>query len=200
MSMSKSRLPVGSATTIASYEDYADTYARLVSNTPSSNDAAALRRLAESGPEILEIGSGPGRDADYLETLGARVLRTDATRAFLKQQAARGKRGQLLNVITDKLGGPYDGVLAFCVLIHVGKDQVDQVLAKIFASLRPGGAFLVSLRDGDGETLGAYHTVYWRRDEFVARLEATGFVLEWDEFSTDCDGDDWLTFLARRPS
>lgn len=200
MIMSNSRLPDGSARTIASYEDYADSYARLVSVTPSSRDAAALRRLAESGPEILEIGSGPGRDADYLETLGVRVVRTDATRAFLELQAARGKHARLLNVITDTLGGPYDGVLAFCVLIHVGKDQVDQVLAKILASLRPGGAFLVSLRDGEGETLGDYHTVYWRREEFVARLEATGFAVEWDELSTDCDGDDWLTFLARRPT
>ena len=200
MIMSKSRLPDSSARTIASYEDYADSYARLVSVIPSSHDAAALRRLAETGPEILEIGSGPGRDADYLETLGVCVVRTDATRAFLEQQAARGKRGRLLNVITDKLGGPYDGVLAFCVLIHVGKDQADQVLAKIFTALRPGGAFLVSLRDGEGETLGAYHTVYWRRDEFATRLEATGFAVEWDDFSTDCDGDDWLTFLARRPA
>jgi 2-polyprenyl-3-methyl-5-hydroxy-6-metoxy-1,4-benzoquinol methylase len=197
---SKSRLPESSVRTIESYEGYADTYATLVSVTPSSKDSAALRQLADTGPDVLEIGSGPGRDADYLETLGVRVVRTDATRAFLTMQAARGKLGRLLNVITDQLGGPYDGVLALCVIIHVGKDQIDQVLAKVFGSLRPGGAFLVSLREGEGETFGAYHTVYWRGDEFAARLENAGFGIEWDDFSTDSDGDDWITFFARRPA
>lgn len=200
MTKTQTRLPASSARTIASYEGYADTYATLVSKTPSEKDAAALQRLANMGPDLLEIGSGPGHDADYLESLGARVLRTDATRAFLELQSARGKRTRLLNVITDELGGPYDGVLALCVLIHVGKDQTDPVLSKIFSALRPGGAFLVSVRDGEGETFGAYHMVYWRRDEFAARLEEAGFIAEWGEFSTDSDGEDWLTFLARKPS
>jgi SAM-dependent methyltransferase len=198
--MSKPPVPESSARTIASYEGFAGEYNAIVGETPSARDAVALQRLAEAGPDVLEIGSGPGRDADYLESLGVRVLRTDATRAFLELQAARGKRGRLLNVITDELGGPYDGVVALCVLIHVGKDQTDGVLAKIFAALRAGGAFLVSVRDGEGETFGAYHMVYWRRDEFAVRLEVAGFGVEWDEFSTDVDGDDWLTFLARKPS
>lgn len=188
-----------SARTIASYESYAPSYAALVNPTPSAFDGAAMQRLASVGGTVLEIGSGPGFDADYVETFGVRVERTDITRAFLDMQAARGKQGRLLNVITDELGGPFDGVMALCVLIHVGRDQTLGVLHKIFDALRPGGAFLVSLRDGDGETFGDFHTVYWRRDPFAALLEAAGFQVEWDAFNTDRSNEDWLTFLARKP-
>lgn len=202
MSLSNETL-AQSRRTIASYEDYADYYDAAVAKVPNPADQAILRRLAGmvgDGATILEVGSGPGRDADFLETLGVTVRRTDATRRFLELQAARGKRGERLDVITDALGGPYDATVAFCVLIHVPRDQIDPVLAKIAASLRPGGAFLVSLRDGDGETGGNYHTVYWRRDAFVARLQRAGLTLQWDAFSIDSDGDAWNTFLAVKPS
>lgn len=185
--------------TIESYEGFAEQYSRL--GGPSPDVEAALRRVAEAtgnGGRILEIGSGPGWEADFLETLGVSVRRTDATRRFLEIQAERGKQGDLLNVITDDLGGPYDAVVALCVLIHVPRDQIDQVLTRIAQALRPDGAFLVSMRDGDGETSGKYHTVYWHRDDFAARMEAAGFVLAWDEYSVDCDNDAWNTFLAQR--
>lgn len=189
--------------TIRSYEEYAERYQALVPEIPNQRDQAALRRLAGmagAGGLVLEVGSGPGRDADFLETLGVRVRRTDATRRFLELQAARGKQGDLLNVITDDLGGPYDAVVGLCVLIHVPRDEIDHVLSKIATSLRPGAPFLVSMRDGDGETGGKYHTVYWRRDAFAARLEKAGLTLLWDEYSIDSDDDPWNTFLAAKPS
>ncbi|ESY87782.1 methyltransferase type 12 [Mesorhizobium sp. LNHC220B00] len=189
--------------TIESYEDYAVRYDEIVGHVPHPNDRAALERaaaIAGAGGRILEIGSGPGRDADFLEGLGVEVRRTDATRRFLELQAARGKAGELLDVITDELGGPYDAVVALAVLIHVPRDQIDQVLEKIARSLRQGGAFVVSMRDGDGEAGGKYHTVDWRRDAFAARIEAAGMELLSHSFRIGRNEQGWNTFLAMRPS
>ncbi|WP_436496638.1 class I SAM-dependent DNA methyltransferase [Actinokineospora sp. HUAS TT18] len=184
--------------TVQSYEAYAATYNTLVAAEPTARHAGLLRRLAPAGATVLEIGSGPGRDADYLESLGVTVRRTDATQAFLDIQAERGKHGELLDVITDELGGPYDAVLAECVLIHVGRADIDAVLGKIAAALRPGGRFLVSLREGEGEADGDYLMAYWHRADFAAQLTAAGFEITWDDHHVDCDGDAWLTFLAQR--
>jgi len=179
--------------TIAAYEDYAGDYDRLVATAPAPADQAALRRLVAAvpgGATILEIGSGPGRE------VGVRVRRTDATRAFLALQARRGKRGTLLNVLTDRLGGPYDGILAMCVLIHIDREHTDLVLRKIARALRRGGAFLVSMRIGRGETSGDYHTTYWPRRAFAERVEAARLQVTWQARSVDTDGDAWVTLLA----
>ena len=135
---------------------------------------------------------------DVLESLGLVVRRTDAAQAFLDLMAERGKQADLLNVITDELGGPYDGVLAMGVLIHVDREQTDAVLRKIQAALKPGGALLAAMRKGDGETSGDYHTVCWPRDRFAERLAAAGLSVTWDAESVGRDGNDWVTFLALR--
>jgi SAM-dependent methyltransferase len=186
--------------TIESYESYADRYA-LIRREPDDREQAALRQVASIaglGGQVLEIGSGPGYDADFLETLGVKVRRTDATRRFLELQAARGKQGDRLDVITDPLGGPYDAVVAQYVLFHVPRDGIDDVLAKIASALRPRGAFLVSMREGDGETGGNYHEVHWRRNDFAARLKTAGLTVLWDEPSVGSGDVTWNTFLTRR--
>jgi 2-polyprenyl-3-methyl-5-hydroxy-6-metoxy-1,4-benzoquinol methylase len=186
--------------TIESYEGYADRYAQIREG-PDSREQAALRQVAEmAGPggQVLEIGSGPGYGADFLESLGVEVRRTDAARRFLELQAARGKLGDQLDVITDPLGGPYDAVVAQYVLFHVPREAIDSVLAKIVGALKPGGVFLVSMREGDGETNGDYHEVHWRRADFAARLETAGLTVLWQETSTGSRDATWNTFLTKR--
>jgi 2-polyprenyl-3-methyl-5-hydroxy-6-metoxy-1,4-benzoquinol methylase len=189
--------------TVQSYEESARQYDSLVDAKRPPHIEDALRRLVQSlppGGSVLEIGSGPGRDADVVESLGAVVRRTDAAQAFVDLMAERGKQADLLNVITDDLGGPYDGVLAMAVLIHLGREHIDDVLRKIHAALRPGGALLVAMRKGDGETSGDYQTVYWSADRFAARLAAAGLSVEWNADSIGPDGGEWVTFLAKRVS
>jgi SAM-dependent methyltransferase len=187
--------------TVQSYEGFAREYDKLCSEHLPPDVEDALRRLLQCvplGASVLEIGSGPGREADFAESLGVVVRRTDAAQAFIDVQAERGKQCELLNIVTDDLAGPYDAVLALCVLIHVDREQIDPVLRKIHRALRAGGAFLVSMRTGEGETSGNYHTVYWTRDRFAARLVAAGLAVHWDMESVDIDNDEWITFLARR--
>lgn len=187
--------------TIQSYEAFADAYCKLGNPYPPPNVAAPLRSIAEEvGPNgrVLEIGSGPGWEADYIEQHGATVFRTDATERFLEIQAERGKTAHKLNIISDPLDGPFDAIVALCVLIHVPRESVDSVLSKIAAALRTGGCLFVSMRDGEDETCGDFHTVYWGREPFATRLELAGFRIDWYERSVDVDGDVWHSYLARR--
>lgn len=186
------------------YEAYADRYDEIVGSEPIERVQAALKRLAaEVGTDgqILEIGSGAGREADFLEDLGLHVRRTDATRRFLEIQAARGKQADLLDVVADELGGPYDAVVALCVLFYVRRAEIEAVLGKVAQSLRPGGVFLVSMRHGDGEKNGEYQTVLWRRDDFARLLEDAGMAVVWDEFAVNTgNGEEWISFLAVKGS
>lgn len=191
--------------TIASYERYARTYAAVVAPQPSGVAEEGLRRMIDRvrpGGSVLEVGSGPGWDADYVESRGLVVRRTDVTAAFREFQAERGKRVEPLDVITDDLGGPYDAVMALCVLLHIERDQIDHVLGKVASSLEPGGVFLLSTREGRGELWengqsGDYRVVLWDHDVFAVRLATSGLGVEWSARSADDDGS-WLHVLARK--
>lgn len=188
--------------TLASYEASARDYNAIVAGHRPPEIEDAVRRMMQrvpAGGTVLEIGSGSGQDADFVESLGGVVRRTDAVQAFLDLQAERGKKGELLNVVTDALGGPCDAILAMCVLIHVDRAQIAPVLRKVFDALAPGGVFLAAMRIGEGETLGDYQTVYWPKDAFADALAAAGLDLQWDSQWIGRDDVTWANFLACRP-
>jgi 2-polyprenyl-3-methyl-5-hydroxy-6-metoxy-1,4-benzoquinol methylase len=193
------------ARTVESYEEIAEDYARETAGVGVL--AGAVARLAETIPagHVLEIGSGPGWDADALEAAGLTVRRTDITQAFIDLQRARGKEVDRLDAINDELGGPYDGVVALHVLQHVEPSDLPIVLSKVAAALRPGGRFLVSIPRGEGagwetgESGAPYYRALRTKDEFIAALNAAGFVPEWSEQAMENEETGWLVVLAQLP-
>lgn len=190
--------------TVAAYENYARRYAANVS-PPSGSGASALRRLATalpSGGRVLEIGSGPGWDADFLEELGVRVHRTDVTAEFRAFQAERGRQTDSLDVLTDEITETYNGILMLCVLQHFERTELDAVLRKLVNALKPEGALLLSHPVGEDEvwehtSSGDYRVVRWSSTSLDDRLQRSGFGVVWDV----CDNGDegpWRTVLARK--
>ena len=192
------------ARTIESYEDIVDEYA---AETEGAGVLAhCLERLAETVPggQVLEIGSGPGWDADRLETAGLTVQRTDVTQAFLAFQRDRGKDVDELNVLSDDLGGPYDGVVALHVLQHVEDDHLPGVLAKVAAALRPDGRFLVSIPLGEevgwqtGESGKPYFRALRTEAAFRDQLERAGLAVDWSDRAHQDAEEGWFCALTRR--
>jgi SAM-dependent methyltransferase len=189
--------------TVAAYENYARRYCANVA-PPSGSGAAALRRLADelpAGGRVLDIGSGPGWDADFLESLGLHVHRTDVTASFREFQIERGKQCDALDVLTDEIAGTYDGVLMLCVLQHFERSELDGVLRKLVRALKDGGVILLSYPLGDDEiwqntSSGDYRVVRWSREKLDERLQRAGFKVAWDQYD---DGDEgpWRTALVR---
>lgn len=168
--------------TLASYE--AGTQRYLDHSTPPGPLVRAYldevaRRVGDG--RVLELGSGPGHDADHLESRGVRVLRTDATAAFVERLRAAGHDARLLDVRTDDLGGPYVGVLADAVLLHLTREELDDVLARARRATRAGGVLAFTVKEGDGEGWShaeldlPRHFTYWREPGLRAALERAGW-------------------------
>lgn len=196
--------------TLAAYEDIALEYAASTQATPTDVGQTTTRRFADGirpGGTILELGSGPGWDADDLETLGFDVRRTDATVAFCDFQTARGKHIERLDAITDDFaprnGSTYDAVMALYVLQHIERGDTDTVLRKVAAVLNEGATFLVTVREGSGEhwdtgeSGNRYHVTEWAADDFVERLRAVALEPVWSDRSVDDEGP-WLNIIARK--
>lgn len=191
--------------TIEGYERCARDYAAEVPREPSLAAAAALRRLADAippGGQVLDIGSGPGWDADFLETLGVRVHRTDVAAAFREFQAERGKRVDPLDLLADDIPGRYHGILMLCVLQHFERTQLDAALRKLAGALSDAGVVLLQYPEGADEfwehgASGDYRVVRWARDALDGRLALAGFAVEWEAAIDGRDGS-WRSVLARK--
>ena len=196
--------------TIDSYERIAREYA--ADTAPDSSGAAefsreGLRRLVDAVPAggaALDVGSGPGWDADFVESQGVVVRRTDVAAAFIDFQAERGKHVEKLDVTRDELGGPYDAVMALAVLQHVDRAQVPSLLRRVAAALRPGGVFLVAIPTGVGESWEVgesgnhYFTVLWGESAFRTLLADVGLGVEWSVSDDDSEENSWLMLLAHK--
>ena len=191
--------------TVAAYENYARRYAANVSPQPSQLGASALQRLANivrSGGHVLDLGSGPGWDADFLEGLGVRVHRTDATKSFRDFQAERGQKVDALDVLSDEIAGTYDGIVMLCVLQHFERTELNVVLHKLVTALRDEGAMLLSHPVGEDEfwehtASGDYRVVRWSSAALNERLQSAGFLVAWDDIEDEDEGP-WRTVLARK--
>lgn len=191
--------------TVKAYDAYAERYAEVTRESHfESRDEALDLFMARVKPKgrILEVASGPGWDADLMESHGLTVRRTDISDGFIAVQAKRGKHVERLDLIADDLGGPYDGLVALYVMQHIARPLVDGVIARMADSLVPDGLLLVSFQLGDGERVeaeptGDYHIVMWAREEMDAILVRHGLEIVWDRTE---DGREacWVTLVARR--
>lgn len=192
--------------TVLDYERSVREYLAAVAGRPSAS-AEALRRLAAEvvpGARVLEIGSGPGWDADALEALGVAVHRTDVTVAFCDLQVERGKRCDRLDLLSDPIDGRYGGAMMLCVLQHFDRAQLDEALRKLAGALGASGPLLLMYPEGEDEVWehgagGDYLVVRWAPAALDAHLARAGFTVAW-EHTGEGRGGPWRTLLAlRRP-
>jgi cyclopropane fatty-acyl-phospholipid synthase-like methyltransferase len=106
--------------------------------------------------------------------------------------------------------GSFDGVVAFYVFNHVPRVEQAPAFARVFAWLRPGGRFMLSLGVGDtddevqGDWLGVpMFFASFDRETNEALLRGAGFELELSETKTELEeGEGEATFhwvVARKP-
>ena len=150
----------------AFYDDLAEEYHLLFTDWPASMrfQAEVLDRLiqAELGPgphTLLDAACGIGTQAIGLALRGYQVRATDLSPAAIERLRRESARFAVsieasvadLRTLDSQVSGTFDAVIA-CdnALPHLLADvDLEQAVVAMSAKLRPGGLFLVSLRDYD---------------------------------------------------
>ena len=198
--------------TVGSYDAAASAYAEATATVPEQVRAAAVRFATDlpAGARVLEVGSGPGRDARLLEELGLSVRRTDITPGFVRLLRAEGYAADVVDPLHDDLADPgrdepYDAVWASASLLHVRREDLPRVLANLAATTRPAGLLHLTLKEGDGarfsthgDVTGPRHFTYWREEPLRAVLGEAGWDVVAVGRGTSVRGEDWLEVRARR--
>lgn len=191
--------------TVAGYDASVESYAAETDHPPTPDHLEALQGFVASigaGGQVLEVASGPGWDADRLESMGLKVTRTDLSEGFIAFQRRRGKVVGRLDLFSDDLAGPWDGIVALYVIQHIARGRVDDVIRRIAASLRAGGTLLMSFQEGEGERVtsdaeGRYQVVRWREADMTGCLSRHGLIVDWRSLFHGKEGD-WITVIAHR--
>lgn len=196
-----SRLAAGDIT-LATYEATAQRYIRV--SRPAPVLLAFLDRFADAvgSGHVLELGSGPGLDAVYLEGRGLRVSRTDAVVAFIDLLKAAGYEARLLDARIDELGGPYDGIFANAMLLHLSRAEFNDLLRRARRAVLDTGILAFTVKEGDGAAWSEAkldlprHFTYWREPALRSVLARTGWAVEVIE-QVAGRTEPWLYVLAR---
>jgi len=176
--------PAPGDVTLATYETAANQY-RDASFAPGAALLAFLDRVAGLvGPgQVLELGSGTGRDADHLESQGVRVTRTDGALAFVQMIRGDGHDARHLDMRSGEFGGPFDAVFSNGALLHLTRDEFVRALTSARRAVVDGGVIAFTLKEGDGEAwsnakLGLPRLfTYWREPALRSALEITGWTV-----------------------
>jgi SAM-dependent methyltransferase len=192
------------ALTLDVYEHHADRYRASLGTEPDWHEAFLDRVVASlpPGASVLELGSGTGLDARSLRARGLAVQPSDAPSSFVEAMRREGLAPLRIDALTDDLGGPWDAVVAFAMMLHLTPDELAAVLDRVRGAVRPGGVLAISVKEGEGSSwsdhrLGAprFYT-YWRPGPLVGLLFQHGWTVELLQRRAGAR-DDWLLLIAR---
>jgi SAM-dependent methyltransferase len=145
--------------TLRFYRENARTYAEWA-KAPSARLTHFLA-LLQPGSAILELGCGAGNHAAVMLAQGFALRATDGS-PEMAETAARRLGHPVETMLFHELDAQdaYDGIWASACLLHVPRDELAGVLARIRRALKPGGVFYASFKLGEGDgrdRLGRYY-------------------------------------------
>lgn len=132
---------------------------------------------------VLDVGSGPGRDAEILRSAGLNVVCLDASDQMVKLTLAKNFE----SVCADLLELPFpdqsfEGVWAYTSLLHIAKKDISKALSEVKRVLKPNGTLGLGMIEGNSEIYKESPKVksprffaYYKKTELDKILSENGF-------------------------
>ena len=139
-------------TLIESYEKHA--YRRESSTTDEFKKRERSEFLEllkeEKRRTILEIGCGPGRDAQFFQSQGFQVLAVDNAPTMVKLTTEKGVTAQVLDCYDlNQIKETFDAVYTLNCLLHIPKKDIGHIFSLISTRLNRNGLIYLGLWGGE---------------------------------------------------
>lgn len=192
-------------TTLAFYATEAPVYAAHGTGGTSRYLEGFLDRLTP-GCRILELGCGGGKDAALMIKRGFDVEPTDGVPEIAAQaEALLGRPVRVMRFDELDAVEAYDAVWASATLLHVPRNGLTAVLARIWRALKPGGWHQATYKGGGNEGRDRFDRYYnyLSRTELEAHYQAAGDWAAMDIEEGVGGGYDgvqgpWLSIMVRK--
>jgi SAM-dependent methyltransferase len=172
-------MAVSDPQTIGIYDRRAADYAEMTDeyNTADPRLEAFIAACPKGG-RVLDLGCGPGMSAAKMAAAGLKVEAMDASAEMValagRHPGVRAWQARFGDIRGDDL---YDGIWANFSLLHAPRADFPRHLAALHRALKPGGAFLIGMKLGQGaarDRIGRHYT-YYSEDDLMDYLRAAGF-------------------------
>lgn len=187
------------------YNDNAKFYVNSIESADISEQLQSFLKYIPKGGKILDGGCGTGRDSLHMFKQGYDVIAFDASEKMA--DIAAKNTGLDISVNTfEEIELPknyFNGIWCMSSLLHVHRDDMSNVLNKLYDSLKHGGYFYCTykLRNSDFEDGGRYFTCYDEQG-FRDLIKETKFSIDDISVVSDsrpCRSDEkWLCVLLQR--
>lgn len=138
--------------TLAYYAAHAAEFAASTANVEFSAVRRRFTSLLAPGASILDLGCGSGRDTLAFLDAGFDVTATDGSPElcrYAQELTGVPVRNELFQDLADV--DAYNGIWACSSILHLPKDQLADVLARMVRALHPCGIVYTSFKHGDFE-------------------------------------------------
>ncbi|MCC2631341.1 MAG: methyltransferase type 12 [Patescibacteria group bacterium] len=157
-----------------------------------------------TGPFVLEIGCGNGREAEEILKRTSRYLGIDISKSFvgLAKERLPGADIRVADVEAFAFPKDLDIVFAFASLLHSDREALRMVLKQVRDALSANGIFYISLKRDDyceelkTDEFGT-RTFYYYQPEDIIILAGEGYGVVYQEFQNRL-GQDWFTLVLKK--
>ncbi len=169
-------------------------------------------KIKESGgSKVLDLGCGSGVHSRHLVNAGLDVVGLDLSPKMIEKAKTRVPEadfivGDIGEIPFEDLA--FDGVYARASLLHISKEDLDEVLKNIHKILKENGVLYVAVKEGEGErevdeerygqSIRRFYS-FFNDEEMRKHLKEAGFeVEEARKFVRRENSIPWLLFLAKK--
>lgn len=164
------------------------------------------------GSKILEIGSGDGTNAKYIQKLGYNVTASDIAEDFIKTIDSKGVKTIKFNILKDKIIEKYSAIFAWRVFVHFTKEDIENAFQKIYNMLETNGLFIFNImnreiRKVEDEWIdfpNEYHMGveryyrYFSKNEIDEIINKIGYQIYHFHTEGGDNNNKWLVYVLKR--
>jgi SAM-dependent methyltransferase len=198
LSMVKSKIS-SNEMTLRAYDADISSYLKYTPATYDASHHLLVQWINESvnrcpsGGTILEIGSGSGRDALYIKSLGHDITCSDAAKGFINHLRTLPLKTLEFDLLKDEVPEGYSMIFANAVFPHFTRDETIKAINKIYSALPTGGVLAFNVKQGSGSLwitekfMHKRYMKFWNPNDIVELATKTGFKVIYQK--TNLPGD-----------
>lgn len=164
------------------------------------------------GSDVLEIGSGDGANAKYIESLGYNVTASDTAPDFIEASRNLGLETIEFNALEDEFPKTYFAIFCWRVFVHFTKEDALRIIKRAYDNLKENGVFIFNAINRETKSVdnewadfsGEYHMGaeryynYYKKEELDEIINQTDFNIESFHQEGGKANNKWLVYVLKK--